>query len=340
MERVLNGHIRGFPSDQQPVSANEIAKLALDPRAGTAQLPIITFDPTAWDQNCNAMFAYLAAVGAKIAPHAKTPMSPELAADLMKRGAVALTVADIRQAATMLDHGFEKLILANQIGGKASGARLGRLLAQYENAQITLYVDSLAALEVAAEVAQSAGRKVDFLIEVGGGRAGARNMQLVTEILDNAEQNSALSAVGIAAYEGASSSADSDATREAIRALHGFAAEAFALLRARKPSQRLVLSSGGSSFFDLVIEDLGPLVEADGNANLILRSGAIFFYDHGIYAKGLANMDARGGFEIAGIGPAIEAFRPALRVYAEVLSRPEARLAQERLYATRLPRPH
>src|SRR5690606_24097607 len=327
MERVLNGHIRGFPSDQQPVSANEIAKLALDPRAGTAQLPIITFDPTAWDQNCNAMFAYLAAVGAKIAPHAKTPMSPELAADLMKRGAVALTVADIRQAATMLDHGFEKLILANQIGGKASGARLGRLLAQYEDAQITLYVDSLAALEVAAEVAQSAGRKVDFLIEVGGGRAGARNMQLVTEILDNAEQNSALSAVGIAAYEGASSSADSDATREAIRALHGFAAEAFALLRARKPSQRLVLSSGGSSFFDLVIEDLGPLVEADGNANLILRSGAIFFYDHGIYAKGLANMDARGGFEIAGIGPAIEAFRPALRVYAEVLSRPEARLA-------------
>src|SRR5690606_39089083 len=102
-------------------------------------LPILTFDPTAWEQNCNAMFAYLAAVGAKIAPHAKTPMSPELAHDLIKRGATALTVADIRQAAVMLEHGFEKLILGNQIGGKASGARLGRLLAQYDRAEITLY---------------------------------------------------------------------------------------------------------------------------------------------------------------------------------------------------------
>ncbi|MBV2143542.1 alanine racemase [Falsochrobactrum sp. TDYN1] len=324
---LINGEIRGFPSDRPAASASDIARLGIDPRDGSAQLPLLTFDRTAWERNCNAMFSYLRAVGAKIAPHAKTPMSPVLARDLMKRGAVALTVADIRQAAVMLGHGLDRLILANQIGGRASGARLGRLLQQYPSSQITLYVDSLAALATAAEVAEAAGRRIDFLIEVGGGRAGARDVDVVSAILDKLEDLPSLRAVGIAAYEGASASADQVATRKAIAELHAFAAKAFARLRASQPKDHLVLSSGGSSFFDLVIEDLGPVVKADGNADLVLRSGAIFFHDHGVYARGLANMDKRGGFAPAGMGPASTAFTPSLLVYAEVLSRPEPGLA-------------
>ncbi|PWL18521.1 amino acid deaminase [Falsochrobactrum shanghaiense] len=326
-KNLINGEIRGFPSDHAAVCVADIASVGIDPRDGSAQLPLLTFDRSAWEQNCTAMFSYLHAVGARIAPHAKTPMSPELARDLLERGAVALTVADIRQAAVMLGHGFDRLILANQIGGRASGARLGRLLAQHPAAQVILYVDSLAALATAAEVAATAGRRIDFLIEVGGGRAGARDRATVLAILEKLADYPDLRAVGIAAYEGASASGDLVMTRKAIAELHAFAAEAFAQLRALQPEDRLMLSSGGSSFFDLVIEDLGPTVSADGNADLVLRSGAIFFYDHGVYARGLANLDQRGGFAPAGIGPAREAFRPALLAYAEVLSRPEPGLA-------------
>src|SRR5690606_37532720 len=155
-----------------------------------------------------------------------------------------------------------------------------------------------AALDAAAAVAETSGRPVDFLIEVGGGRAGARDLAAVTELLDRASQFPQLRVRGVAAYDGASAGADPEATRAAIASLHALAADVFALLRARQPEGRLMLSSGGSSFFDLVLEDLGSVVRADGNADLVLRSGAIFFYDHGVYARGLANMDRRNGFAV------------------------------------------
>lgn len=324
---MMDGSLRGFPADRPAVAPAQIAAYGLDPRDGSAQLPVMTFDEGAWNRNCEAMFAYLRAVGAEIAPHAKTPMSPELARDLMARGAVAMTVADIRQAVVLLSHGIKTLVLANQIGGKAGGARLGRVLAQDPAAEVTLYVDSVAALETAAAVAEAAGRPMTFLIEVGGKRAGARDMAVVQAILARLDALPMLKAGGVAAYEGASATADAGETREAIRALHGFAAEVFALLRKRLPDAALTLSSGGSGYFDLVVEDLGPLAKADGNARVLLRSGAIFFHDHGVYARGLANMDRRGGFASAGLGPAALAFKPALLVHSEVLSRPEGGLA-------------
>ncbi len=323
----VSGAVRGYPADHAAVPVREIGKLGINPRDGSAQLPLLTFDPSAWEQNCDAMFTYVRAVGAKIAPHAKTPMSPELAHDLMKRGAMALTVADIRQAAVMLENGLNQLILANQIGGVASGARLGRLLAQHPSAQVTLYVDSLAALMTAAQVAEAADRQIDFLIEVGGGRAGARTIEAVSAILDALASFPKLRAVGIAAYEGASAHGDAEETRQAIASLHKLACAAFAQLRAFSPRDHLMLSSGGSSFFDLVVEDLGPVAKADGNADLVLRSGAIFFSDHGVYARRLVDLDRRNGFSAAGLGLASDAFRPALLVYAEVLSLPEPGLA-------------
>ncbi len=324
---MIDGTQRGFPADRPAVPVSDLGGAELSVLDGSAPLPVLTFDRVAWTRNCDAMFAYLTAVSARIAPHVKTPMSPDLAHDLMRRGAAALTVADTRQAAVMLAHGLDRLLLANQVGGRESGARLGRLLRAFPDAEITLYVDSLAALDSAAATAEASGRAVNFLVEIGGARAGARDMAIVSAILDAAKDNPALHARGIAAYEGASATADPAETRGAISALHEFAREAFAELRKRQPENRLVLSSGGSNFFDLVVEDLGALVEADGNVDLLLRSGAIFFHDHGVYARGLAQMDRRGGFAAAGLGPACDAFTPALAVHAELLSRPEPGLA-------------
>ena len=67
---------------------------------------------------------------------------------------------------------------------------------------------------------------------------------------------------------------------------------------------------------------------AKAAVSTILRSGAIFFHDHGVYERGLAGLDAREGFRFGGtVHSAGRAFRPALRVWAEVLSLPEPGLA-------------
>jgi D-serine dehydratase len=60
----------------------------------------------------------------------------------------------------------------------------------------------------------------------------------------------------------------------------------------------------------------------------VLRSGAIYFHDHGVYDRALGMLDSRQGFTVDGAKiSARQAFRPALRLWAEVLSRPEPGLA-------------
>ena len=64
----------------------------------------------------------------------------------------------------------------------------------------------------------------------------------------------------------------------------------------------------------------------DGNT-LLVRSGAIFFHDHGVYRRALDAMDQRAGFEFGGERHSAADFQPALRLWGEVLSRPEPDLA-------------
>jgi D-serine deaminase-like pyridoxal phosphate-dependent protein len=77
-----------------------------------------------------------------------------------------------------------------------------------------------------------------------------------------------------------------------------------------------IVTAGGSAYFDVVTREL----TADGAVpvQVILRSGAYLTYDHGFY----------GAVSPAGRGAAgAPALRPALELWAQVLSRPEPGLA-------------
>jgi D-serine dehydratase len=257
-------------------------------------------------------------------------MSPEIVAELRAAGAWGASVANIQQAAVLMQAGETRLLLANQIGGLAAGRRLGALLAAFPQAEVTAFADSpdaAAALAVAAEAGGRTGMPV--LVEVGAGRAGARDAAAVAAAIAAVRAAAPrLRLAGVATYEGAVAGPDPVATEAAIARLMAQTAAAFASVRAAEPDAPLIVSAGGSAYFDVVIKALGPLVAADGKATLLLRSGAIFFSDHGVYARAFAALDARGGLVIGDEKlSAAAAFRPALRLWAEVLSRPEAGLA-------------
>ncbi|QOG07254.1 alanine racemase [Aureimonas sp. OT7] len=321
----LDPQTRGVPLDLPDISVDGFCALGLRPAHGETGLPILTLDAGAFDANTTAMMNYVRGVGARIAPHAKTPMSPALAAKLVAAGADGLTVADGRQAAVMLAAGFRKLLLANEIGGEAAGRRLGELLRRYPDCEISVFVDSPAAVCAAAAAALAAERTLACLIEVGTGRAGARSRDAARTVIDAVADSKGLALGGVATYEGAAVTADAAETLLRVDDLCRLAGEVLGDVRARNPGQQLVLSAGGSAFFDRVIAVLGPVCAADGACTLLLRSGAIFFHDHGIYARALAAMDERGGFSPGASASA--SFTPSLRVFAEVLSRPEADLA-------------
>lgn len=327
---VLDDRIRGIPPGTDALPIEEVGARGWHPAEGAMTLPVLTLDEVAFANNRDLMLRYARQHGVAIAPHAKTPMAPALAASLVEAGAWGTTVADIRQAAVMLRAGLKRLILANEVGGRAGAHRLAALLRAWPEAEIYVFADSSGSVDALAK-AWSAGEVplLRVLVEVGLGRAGARSTETAAALIDAVAMAPGLVLAGVATYEGAAAQPTPERTRAAIDDVLGRAAELFRAVRARVgPERPLVLTAGGSVFFDRVVEALGPVVAADGRADLVLRSGAIFFSDHGVYERALATIDGRGGFRLDdAVTSAGEAFHPVLRLWAEVLSCPEPGLA-------------
>lgn len=327
--RMVDATLRGIPF-AGPTFVSDVVAQGLRPDRGDLSLPALTLDEPTFRQNRDLFFDYLAGSSVAVAPHAKTPMSPEIVAELRAAGAWGASVANLQQAAVLMRAGERRLLLANEIGGRHAGRRLGALLAAFPDVELFAFADSPDAVLALADAAAAGGRSsLPILLEIGDGRAGARDAAAVTAVIDAiARAAPGVRLAGVATYEGAVASADPLATRTAIDALMRRTQAAFTQIRSLLPAEDLIVSAGGSAFFDLVVEALAPMCREDGKATLMLRSGAIFFSDHGIYARALAAIDQRNLFKIAGEPrSAAEGFRPALRLWAEVLSRPEPALA-------------
>lgn len=330
---MIDDRIRGFPPGHAPLRLDAIGGKGWKPYDGKMALPLISLDRQAFAANVELMMAYVKDHGVEIAPHAKTPMSPALSAALLAAGGWGTTVADIRQAAVMLKAGQRRLILANEIGGIAAARRLAALLAGYPAAEVHIFVDSvpLAQALATAWAERSDLPSLGLLVEFGAGRAGARSAEAANAILDVilAAETPAFRLTGIANYEGAAATADADETLRRIDGVVEMTAAFLPQVRERIGKERpLLVTAGGSVFFDRVVAGLSAAVVGDPACRLVLRSGAIFFHDHGVYERGLAGLDARNGFRFGGeTHVAAREFQPALRVWAEVLSLPEPGLA-------------
>lgn len=324
----LDDTIRGVPPGVSALESAAVAAQDWHPAEGVMSLPVLTMDQAVYAQNRDAMMAYVRAHGVAIAPHAKTPLIPELAHDLVAAGAWATTVADIRQASVMLRAGLKRLVIANQVGGRNGARRLAGLLANWPEAEVFVCADSVAAAQalIAAWDGADGLPRLQVLVEVGAGRAGARDRKTAKSVIGLlAEAGPGIRLAGVSAYEGSAIRATPEATGAAIKGLMHLMLDVLADIRsAVGPEHALVVTAGGSVQFDRVVKGLAGPVAADGNAMLLLRSGAIFFHDHGTYHRSLQAMDARGGFDL-GAGPVAAAtqFKPALRLWAEVLSCPE-----------------
>ena len=267
--------------------------------------------------------------GVEVAPHAKTPMAPDLMRLIIEAGAWGATVADIRQASVMLRAGLSRLILANEVGGAGGARRLASLVAAWPYVELYVFADSVGAAQaLGAAWRQRALPPLRVIVEVGAGRAGARSLSQALEVAAAVRAaGPGLTLAGVGAYEGAATQSTPEATAHAIAGLLELTGALLREVRGLVGSEApLIVTAGGSSFFDRVVAVLRPATAADPRTILVLRSGAIFFHDHGVYDRALAALDERKGFSIDAARAARRAFRPALRVWAEVLSRPEPSL--------------
>jgi D-serine deaminase-like pyridoxal phosphate-dependent protein len=279
--------------------------------------PVLTLRESALAGNLAAMAAYCAGAGVELAPHGKTAMSPELAARQLASGAWGITVATIGQLRAYRVFGFPRLLLANELVDEIGIAWLAGELAADPGFSAYCYVDSTDGVAILDRVlaACPAGRRLPVLVEIGLGRTGCRTDDQALTVAKAAAATSTLTVAGVAGYEGTISGTDA----HAIGRVASFCQRLANLAVVMAGDDEFIVTAGGSVYFDVVTREL----TASGSGfpagmTVVLRSGGYLFHDHGFYQR--VTPAARG---VAG-APVL---RPALELWAQVVSRPEPGLA-------------
>ena len=337
LDTVVDFTDRGFPSAgvSAGVRLRDVGAQGWHALRPPMSLPLLLLKRAALDNNLDAMSRYCAANGLLLAPHGKTHMSPQLWREQELHGSWAVTVASAHQAEVYRRFGARRILIANELVSAADLGWLAAVRAADPGCELLLVVDSPAAAERVAAALTPVPALVPqpVLIEVGypDGRAGARDLAAVVATAQAVAAHPALRVAGIEGFEGAvpargvpagtSGASAFSARLAAVRDYLGYARDAVMALWSRGLlAGDVIVTFGGSIFFDVVTELLAEGWPPELRVQVVLRSGCYLTHDHGLYA---------GGFEQPGLfrpgrRPPLE---PALELWAAVLSCPEPDLA-------------
>lgn len=289
---------------------------------GDLLFPVAALSEAAIAANRAWMRAFLAATGVSIAPHGKTSMSPELFAMQIEDGAWGMTAATAHHVRLYHRLGIRRVIHANQLVGAADIRLALELLASDPGFELFSLVDSVAGVERLAAAHRAAGgaRPLCLLLEVGapGGRTGVRSREEGLAVARAVAASPGLALAGVEVFEGVfqgqPGGADKvEAMLDDVVALAGMA-DAEGLFA----EEEIILTGGGSAFFDrcarrLVLPGLSRPVRT------VIRSGCYISHDYGLYRRLFADLLERD--------PACAAWgaglQPALEIWAPVQSVPE-----------------
>lgn len=284
-------------------------------------LPIAVLHEPTVRANSRVMADYCARHGMSLAPHGKTTMSPELLRIQLDDGAWAITAATVWQARTMLALGVPRVLIANEV---VSEPEMRWLVETVEaGADVCCYVDSVAGVQrlEATCVRSGTSRPVRVLLEVGipGERGGVRSVEQGRDVAVAARDAPHLQLVGVSGFEGVIPPGSPGANERVLNFLDvlGDVAAAVDRTGAFDHDSELILTAGGSAYFDLVVAALSR-VELRRETRGVLRSGCYLTHADGDYEFTSPMGSAPRVAEDEG------RLRAAMEVWAVVLSRPEA----------------
>jgi D-serine dehydratase len=322
---LLDHRIKGIPGGTVPFPPNAIGAKRWNVLREDMTLPIAVLKQEALTHNGAWMRRFLDASGAAIAPHGKTTMSPQLFARQLADGAWAMTLATIQQVQVARDFGVGRIVLANQLVGRQAIRYVVDELKRDPDFDFYCLVDSAANVAALAAAAREAGfdRPLQVLLEGGypGGRTGCRDLAAALDVARAVKAaGPALALRGVEGFEGLFHGATAAETAgQVARFLDFLVAIAVAVahedLFAHGP---LILSAGGSAFYDMVAKRFGE-AGVDREVMVLTRSGCYLTHDSVLYRDAFADLIARSP-ELGMTGPGLQ---PALEVWAYVQSRPE-----------------
>lgn len=253
------------------------------------------------------------------APHGKTTMSPELFDLQLHDGAWAITAATAFQARTMTEHGVPRVLIANEVVARGDITWLAE--ATRKGHEVLCCVDSLQSVRSLEEglAGKLRGRRVSVLVELGvlDGRTGARSASDALAVGRAVVATTALRLVGTSGFEGIISASQTQTAEQRVdhflKDLRNVTDSMIAEGLFHDASE-ILLSAGGSVFFDRVVANLKHHNPTKPE-RIIIRSGCYLSHDDGVID------------ELSPLGSAArsssDVFRAALEVWGVVLSRPE-----------------
>jgi D-serine dehydratase len=328
LDLELDAKTKGIPLASGSVRLGDVGKQGWNVLRGDLMFPVLALRDARMRRNLALIRDFAARHHVDLAPHGKSTLCPQLYRDQLELGgAWGITAATVQQCAVVAAAGVPNIVLANEVMGRANIEQLAALKRAYPRTAIYHLVDSPAVVEALIRhggPALAPGTRFQVLLEVGyvGGRTGVRTMESALSVLEAVRAHpQVLELAGVECYEGTINLADAGETIRAVDRFLDFVLEVLVragAMGAFAGRSEVLLTAGGSSYFDRVAEKFAPARRAPAT-RVVLRGGSYLTYDHGFYRQKMTDLQRRGGLATsAGTADPTVALQPALELWAIV----------------------
>ncbi|MGW1543373.1 amino acid deaminase [Streptomyces sp. NPDC002309] len=318
-EERVDHRFKGLPPDADGLTVADLAAQRRNLFTGGFATPVLALSAEHLEHNLRLMAAYTARHGLAFAPHGKTTMAPQLFRRQIEGGAWGITLAVPHQVRVARAFGVRRIFLANELVDAAALRWIAGELAGDPAFTFVCYVDSVRGVELMDEALRGTERPVDVVVELAAGegaRTGVRTEAECAEVADAVAAAPGLRLVGVAGYEGEVPGANPERVHAWLRRVVALAADFDKAGRFRGLDE-IVVSAGGSAWFDAVADVFAEIPALSAPVLKLLRSGAYVSHDDGHYREvtPFNRVSEEGALE------------PAFRLWAQVVSRPSAEQA-------------
>lgn len=243
-------------------------------------LPAALLKKTALENNIAWMQRYADARGVSLAPHGKTTMTPWIFQAQQRAGAWGIGVGSAWQASAAMASGVERVLMVNQLVGRANMRAVSRLKAHYRTAEFICCIDSLANARALSTFFDERRQTLDVLIELGvaGGRCGCRSVEDALALAQAAAELPGLRLRGLELYEGV---LHGDDPQPQVEALLRQAAD-LACRMEHLVEGEFVLTGAGTVWYDVVC-NIWLAAKKPARCRIVIRPGCYITHDRGIY---------------------------------------------------------
>lgn len=321
----IDDRYKGIPGGTPAFPLKEMGNRGWNVLRGDVPLPLAVLKESALAHNRRWMQRFLALSGAQFSPHGKTTMAPQLFQMQLEDGAWGITLATMQHVQVARRFGCKRILLANEVVDPRAIDYIIGELARDPNFEFLCLVDSVVGVEALAGAAKKQGlrRPLEVLLEGGlaGGRTGGRTLAEALEVARAVKRRTPYLALrGIEGFEGIIAEATPQASAAKVKEFLGFLLEIARRCDEEQlfASGKVVISAGGSEFFDLVA-DILPRSSLKRETQIIIRSGCYLTHDSDLFVDLHNKLQERTpAAKDLGAPP-----KAALEIWSHVLSRPE-----------------